>query len=174
MTHRELQAILEEMDIAVGAAEAHGWLCGALCVRAEYGALEWLRELTQQSDASELRDASAPVLLAVHEETLESLRSPDFGFAPLLPEDHTSLAERVAALASWCDGFLYGIGTGTAGNVVVEEGEVGEFLRDLTDITRAELESGRDADSGEGDFIELHEFVRAGAQLAWEELAALR
>ena len=37
MTYRELQAILERMDTAVGAAEAHGWLCGALCVRRGYG-----------------------------------------------------------------------------------------------------------------------------------------
>ncbi len=174
MTFGELRAALEQLDVAVGAAEAHGWLCGALCVREDYGTLEWLRDLTDGAEARETRDEAAPVLLALHEETLDSLRAPDFGFAPLLPADETALGERVAALASWCGGFLYGIGTGTAGNAIDDRDDVGEFLRDLADIARAELETGRDTEAGEGDFAELVEFVRAGTQLVWDEMTGVR
>ena len=60
------------------------------------------------------------------------------------------------------------------GGDILKEANLSEFLRDLTDIARAELEPGRDADAGEADFIELFEFVRAGAQLSFDELAQAR
>jgi uncharacterized protein YgfB (UPF0149 family) len=170
MTYPELQAALEGLDSAVGAAEAHGWLCGALCARADYGARDWLGDLTD----TVARGAPDATLEAVHARTLDALRSPDFTFEPLLPGDETALAERVAALASWCGGFLYGIGTGMGGRSAAKLGDVGEFLEDLAAITRAELGPGRRGDSDEGDFTELVEFVRAGTQLAWDEMAGLR
>lgn len=173
MTYRELQAILERMDTAVGAAEAHGWLCGALCVRADYGAPEWLAELAAEAGGAP-GDVSAPALRTLHRDTLEALNSPEFTFMPLLPEDQAPLAERVPALAAWCGGFLYGIGTGAAGKAVTKMGDVGELLEDLADITRAEIGPEGDRERDEGDFAELVEFVRAGAQLAWEETAPLR
>ena len=174
MTYRELQAILERMDTAVGAAEAHGWLCGALCVRADYGAPEWLAELATEAGGGAPDDASVPVLRSLYEDTLEALCSPEFAFMPLLPEDEAPLAERVPALAAWCGGFLYGIGTGAVGKAVTKMGDVGELLEDLADITRAEVGPEGDEPGDEGDFAELVEFVRAGAQLAWEETAPLR
>ncbi len=172
MTYPELQAALAGLDSAVGAAEAHGWLCGALCARADYGARDWFRDLTDGVAAAGA--APSATLEAVHARTLAALRSPDFTFEPLLPGDETALAERVAALAAWCGGFLYGIGTGMAGGTAAGLGDVGEFLEDLAAITRAELGPGRRGDSDEGDFAELVEFVRAGSQLAWDEMAGLR
>jgi uncharacterized protein YgfB (UPF0149 family) len=175
MTYRELQAILDGMDTAVGAAEAHGWLCGALCVRADYGAPEWLPELAADSSGAGVpAGTSVPALGSLHEDTLEALSSPEFTFMPLLPEDNAPLAERVPALAAWCGGFLYGIGSGAVGDAVTKMGDVAELLEDLADITRAEVGPGGDRERDEGDYAELVEFVRAGAQLAFEETAALR
>jgi uncharacterized protein len=171
MTYRELQEVLQRLDSAVGAAEAHGWLCGALCVREGFGAADWLAELADDATgaAEEL-----PALRELHAETQDALRSPDFAFAPLLPAEQAPLEERVAALAGWCGGFLYGIGAAGANDAAAKTGDVGEILQDLAEISRAELEAGRGADAGEADYTELQEFVRAGAQLAFEELAALR
>ncbi|MEX1993866.1 MAG: UPF0149 family protein [Steroidobacteraceae bacterium] len=174
MTYRELQAILDRMDAAFGAAEAHGLLCGALCARERFGAPEWLLELSQDAGDTPVGTAPEAALQALCDDTQDALNSPDFRFSPLLPADDAALAERVAALASWCSGYLYGIGTAGATGAILKHLEVGEFLDDLAGITRVELEAGRDADAGEADYAELHEFVRAGAQLAWDELAALR
>ncbi len=173
MTYRELQAVLHRMQSAVGAAEAHGWLCGALCVRAGFDTAEWLAEL---ADAAAASDAAGelPALRELHAESRDSLSSPEFAFGLLLPEDDAPLDERVAALAQWCGGFLYGIGAAGANEAAATTGDVGEILQDLADISRAELEPGRGADAGEADYAELQEFVRAGAQLAWEELSAVR
>jgi uncharacterized protein len=173
MTHRELQDALDHMEIPVGASEAHGWLCGTLCVRGAYGAGDWQRELASDSRTVASRGPSA-ALCAVREETLDALRSPDFDFAPLLPGDEAPLPERIAALTDWCNGFLYGIGSHAVGGGAMHAGDVGEFLGDLSQIARAELEPGRAEEAAETDFAELYEFVRAGTQLAWVELAATR
>ena len=163
---------LARAGITTEASEAHGLLCGALCVRESFDAREWLGELAAgQGAAAQEPDAALRRLPA---EVLDSLRSADFGFEPLLPADETPLIERVAALAAWCDGFLYGIGSGPAKPEALAAGDIGEFLRDLSDISRAQLEAGRDGEAGEGDFFELVEFVRAGAQLAFDGLAESR
>lgn len=172
MTHAELATSLARMNITVDASEAHGWLAGALCVREGYDAEQWLAELAAGSgDRAPPPDAE---LRAVAAGTLAAFHSEGFEFAPLLPEDSTPLRERVAALAAWSGGFLYGIGTGASETAVAKAGDAGEFLRDLADIARAELEPGRSAEAGEGDFAQLYEFVRAGAQLAYDEFQALR
>ena len=173
MTHRELQAVLHRIDSAVGASEAHGWLCGALCIREGFGAAEWLAGLADDADGAAAA-GELPTFSELHAETLESLRSEDFAFAPLLPAEDVPLVERVAALAEWCGGFLYGVGAAGASEAAAKSEAVAEILGDLSEISRAELEPGRGGDEGEADYTELQEFVRAGAQLAFEELAGFR
>ena len=72
--------------------------------------VDWLAELAADQDVAV--SAPDPTLLRMPEEVLDALRSPDFEFEPLLPADDVPLAERVAALAAWCGGFLYGFGAG--------------------------------------------------------------
>ncbi len=172
MNHEELRDALAHADITVDASEAHGLLCGALCTRESFGARDWLAELATDRGGG-VPDPDA-ALLRLPGEVLDALRSPDLEFEPLLPADDAPLRDRVAALAAWCVGFLYGVGAGGAKPEALRTGEVGEYLGDLADISRAELEPGRDAEAGEGDFFELVEFVRAGAQLAFDELAGSR
>ncbi len=174
MTHGELQGALERMDLTVDTAEAHGWLCGALCTREDYDARQWLADLAADAGAEAPAQAQVDALLQLPSQTLEALRSPEFEFAPLLPAEEAPLRERLSALAAWCGGFLYGIGTGSSNQAIERAGDVAEYLRDLADIARVELEPDRNADAGEGDFVELFEFVRAGAQLTFDELAGAR
>ena len=168
MTHPDLQAALARVNMTVDASEAHGRLTGALCARAGYAASEWLADLAADSGGAAPEPDAA--LDGVPADTLAALRSDAFEFEPLLPDDDAPLADRVAALAAWAGGFLYGLGTG-ASDQSIGAGDVAEFLRDLAEIARAELEPGGGGDAGEGDFTELVEFVRAGAQLTFDELA---
>ena len=78
MTHAELQAALARMDITVDASEAHGRLCGALCVREAYGATDWLAELADDA-GGEAPVAETP-LAEVPAETLAALESDGFEF----------------------------------------------------------------------------------------------
>jgi hypothetical protein len=174
VTYGELQAVLDGLDSAIGAAEAHGCLCGALCARAGYATPEWAGELIDGERVTGLDGQSQAVLDALHEQTLEALKSQEFGFAPLVPDDSATLEARVEALSAWCAGFLYGVGTGGAGTDPAAVDDVDEILRDFGAIVRAQLDPQEAAQGGEEAFVELFEYVRAGAQLAFDELAALR
>ena len=95
-------------------------------------------------------------------------------FAPLLPDDEEALNARANALALWCTGFLYGLGTGQISDLEALTGEVGEIVRDFTEISRA---TGDDADADESNeqaYAELVEFIRVAAQVVFEALLPLR
>ena len=53
-------------------------------------------------------------------------------------------------------------------------GEVGEIVRDLTEISRADVDDARRHESNESAYAELVEFVRVGVQLVFEELRRAR
>lgn len=172
MNHSGLQQLLEGLGSASGAAEVHGCLCGALCVRAGHGAAEWVGELVDGVAEPVTGGMEVEALQQLHHETREALRARDPGFMPLLPEDTAPLGARVEALAAWCSGFLYGMGLGGAGSQLADAGAIAEILRDFAEIARAVLPVDATAEEGEQAYVELVEFVRAGAQLAFEEQAS--
>jgi len=95
-------------------------------------------------------------------------------FDLLLPEDEASLDTRTVALAQWCQGFLYGLGGSAIQDTNGLPGEVGEIVRDLSEITRVGVDDGQSVESNESAYAELVEFVRVGVQLVFEELSPLR
>ena len=167
----EVAQALAARASAVHAAEAHGCLCGALCLRPDYSLAEWLDELLPEpADAT---DADGP-FAALFEESAGVLARPDMEFEPLLPDDQADLAERVASLAAWCQGFLYGFGSaGTAAQVQVPAA-VNEVLADLAQIAQAGAVGSESLDEEEGAYAELVEFVRAAVQIVYEDLRAAR
>ena len=174
---RELDAASAEMQ----AAEAHGCLCGALCALDEYTFEQWLAELSPDVAPGRCAGASRFAARLLFESTGQSLRSDAMEFSPLLPDDDVSLALRTDALAQWAQGFLYGLATGDIGRNPALPGTVREILGDFAEISRATLSTDIDAEAPEtGDeadeeaFVELHEFMRAGAQLVYDELLPLR
>ena len=81
---------------------------------------------------------------------------------------------RVEALAAWCQGFLYGFGAaGTAARAKLPE-PVSEVLADLAQLSHAGALGVGGARGEEDAYVELVEFVRAGVQLVYDELAPLR
>lgn len=174
---RDLDAASAEMQ----AAEAHGCLCGALCALDEYTFEQWLAELSPDVARADALGLPGSPLRLLFESTGQSLRSDAMEFSPLLPDDDVSLALRTDALAQWAQGFLYGLATGDIGRNPALPGTVREILGDFAEISRATLSTDIDADAPEtGDeadeeaFVELHEFMRAGAQLVYDELLPLR
>lgn len=170
VTFGDLATALAAARAPVEPSEAHGTLCGALCTAAAYSQADWLAEvLPGQSGASRARD----VLGTLYDETVQALGGQEMEFMPLLPDDEEPLAARVESLAEWCSGFLYGIGAGQVPSLDQVPGEVGEVLRDFAEIGRA-TPGSEDEDDNEAAYAEIVEFVRAGAQLVYEEFAAHR
>jgi uncharacterized protein len=166
-----LEQVLSEPQAPLAAAEAHGVLCGALSAADSYTLTSWLDEVLGEEPAPA---PTRELLAEVYAQTDRVLRAGDMEFAPLLPDDNAPLQLRVAALGEWCGGYLYGLGAGGMRGIEDLDGEVGEVLRDFTEISRAEIGAGDPEDVNESAYAELVEFVRAGTQLVYDELTAMR
>jgi len=156
---------------AVHPAEAHGSLCGALCVRREFSLAEWIGEVLPDGEPESGEDGP---LQAIFEETNGVLARGDMEFVPLLPDDDSDLASRVEALGAWCQGFLYGFGAaGTAAHAKLPA-SVSEVLADLAQVSHVGSPGGEAPEAEESAYVELVEFLRAAVQLVYDELAGLR
>jgi hypothetical protein len=164
------QLLVQERSLAE-AAEAHGTLTGCLCAASRYTLEDWLREILPEGRAA---PATAAALEELFTATAAALVQPDMEFELLLPADEQHIDVRTAALAQWCQGFLYGLGAGSVPDASDLPGDVGEIVRDLGEISRAGVDATQDEESNEAAYTELVEFVRVGVQLLFEEFAALR
>jgi uncharacterized protein len=169
--YSHVQQLLAQERSLADAAEAHGTLAGCLCGAAGYRFEDWLREILPEGRA---QGAAAGTLRELFEATAGALRQPDMDFELLLPADGQPIEVRTAALAEWCQGFLYGLGAGRITAASELPGEVGEVVRDFVEISRAGVDAEQDEESNESAYAELVEFVRVGVQLLFEELAGAR
>jgi uncharacterized protein YgfB (UPF0149 family) len=169
---KDFEDVLAGAGSLADAAEAHGSLCGALCSMSPYKMQDWVNEILP--DGAALSEESSAMLERVFSATASSFGEQGMEFEPLLPDDEQPLNGRANALALWCTGFLYGLGTGSISDLEALNGDVGEIVRDFTEISRA---TGDDADADESNeqaYAELVEFIRVAAQVVFEELLPLR
>ncbi|HEU4627776.1 MAG TPA: UPF0149 family protein [Steroidobacteraceae bacterium] len=171
-SYADIQRVLTDERSMTDAAEAHGTLVGALCTMTAYRFEDWLQEILP--DGAHSQALSSGALRALYFVTTETLAGIELEFQPLLPEDAQPLNERTAALAQWCVGFLYGLGSGSLQDLKSLPGEVGEVVRDFDEITRVGLDAGESDEQNESAYAELVEFVRVGVQLVFEELGPMR
>ena len=171
--YAQIQRVLAGERSLTDAAEAHGTLAGCLCAAASYRFEDWLLEILP---AGRAQPHAMSALEALYESTAGALAAPDVTFQPLLPEDAEPLDERTGALAAWCQGYLYGLGSGAGAtqDVVDLPGEVGTVVSDLMAISHAAVDPGQGEEANEAAYAELVEFVRVGVQVVFEELAPLR
>jgi len=175
VTFREIASVLEGAGSQIAAAEGHGCLCGALCTSPDYSLERWVDEIVAL-DADRPVEANDPeqALRLLFSDTQRALRSDAMEFEPLLPDDDEPLERRATALSQWCQGFLYGFGTGKP----VREGDlnaqVKEILRDLSHIAGAAVDVGASSEDEEEAYAEVVEYIRVGVQLVHDELEAAR
>jgi uncharacterized protein len=172
-TYDEFERVLRDARALPEPAEAHGTLAGALCSSRDYGLIEWLREILPE-DSPEDEALQSSVLQNVYNAMVRTLVGSDADFEPLLPDDDSPLAQRADALSQWCQGFLYGLGSGTTSDPGQVSTEAGEIIRDLTEITHVGVDSDDETEENEVAFAEVVEFVRVGVQLLFAELAPAR
>jgi uncharacterized protein YgfB (UPF0149 family) len=169
--YSEIQRVLTDERSLADAAEAHGTLAGCLCAAIGYRFDDWLAEILPEGRAQPL---GREVLRGLYTDTAGALAGRDMEFELLLPADEQPIDARTAALAMWCQGFLYGLGTSVVQDQSGLPGDIGEIVRDLTEITRVAVDNEQSPESNESAYAELVEFVRVGVQLVFDELAPLR
>jgi uncharacterized protein len=172
VTFPEITRVLEGLGSSVAAAESHGCLCGALCTASDYPVERWLEEIVPEEDRDEggIDEGSDMPLRLLYSDTLRALRGEDMELELLLPDDNTALELRATALSQWCQGFLYGFGTGHRVNAEELPADVDEILRDMTHIGRATVEVGEGSEEEEEAYAEVVEYMRVGVQLIHDEL----
>lgn len=167
---REIERQLAGTRALTDLPEAHGTLAGALCSSGAITLQDWLREVFPDGVAG----AAETPMLAVFEWTRHVLESGQLEFQLLLPDDDEPVAVRAAALGQWCQGFLYGLGSHPIPDVEQLPEQVGEIVRDLTAMTRIDVDESESIEDNEQAYSELVEFVRIGVQLLHDELAGFR
>ena len=167
-----VQRALEGLAANTDAAEAHGTLCALLLGNAS---LEiWLAHtLDAAPDAGDVVAAERlAVLAALYRETRDQLLGEEFEFAPLLPDDNDEFGQRLLALSSWCQGFVYGFGAVGVHDPETLDDAARECLSDLLEISKL----GHDeetSDEAEQQYLEIVEHVRMATLLLHETLNPL-
>lgn len=178
-----LALLLREAGADQSPAEAHGILTGLLCAPGEAEAL-WrgllfgqgespstaaLHDDSRDGGGRQRQEQAAETLAGLLGQTRAMLDDAEFGFEPLLPAGDDGLAAQLEGFTDWCRGFLLGL----AGGGVQEHGlspEAGEFLKDVVQMSGAEMEmEGMDPEGEAKALVELVEYLRAGVQLIYDE-----
>ncbi|TAH46114.1 MAG: UPF0149 family protein [Dokdonella sp.] len=166
MTHNELSDTLIRLRLSVSASDLHGSLTGLLCGGGKAQAGNWLAALELDADPGDA--GNDPILRQFHRECREQLDDSELGFAPLLPDDETSIAERSEALAEWCRGFLGGFGLAGVGESPALQADAREIMADFSAIAGSDF-SQADNEEDEEALNEIIEFVRVSVLLLYAE-----
>jgi len=165
ISYAELESACLQNGLNFATAEVHGILTGMLCADVNRVQQDWLTLIAApQSVASS--DYEPWSLL--YQTTLSQLADGEFEFQLMLPDDDTPLQQRTEALADWCRGILYGLSNSKLQQQMKLSDNVTEIIEDLTQISRAGHDADDDAE--EAAYMELVEYVRAGAMLIYAEL----
>ncbi len=170
--YAQIQRLMTDCHAVAEPAEAHGTLAGALCAAGGYRLEDWLAEILPEGAKSDA--AAVPGLRGLYDETCAALAGTQMQFELLMPDDDAPIEERTEALTLWCNGFVYGLGTGGAPDPEELPGDAGEIIRDLAQIMRAGVDAREGIEANEEALAELVEFVRVGVQVVFEELGAMR
>jgi len=169
LRYDELAEALSSLGFPQDAAEYHGALCGALCVR-EPAEIDPLQLLEARSQTADTTGGAAQALHRLRGESANAFADVQLVFAPLLPDDQEELTHRVSALSAWCEGFLFGLSSGKPLAMKQCSAEFKEIVNDFTEFTRAGVSEDEDMELEETAYAELVEYIRVGAQLIYLEL----
>lgn len=150
-------------------SELHGILCGLLCLEQGLRSESWLDYVASTTTVSQYLSQDA--LTALHSATVEQLVNEDFAFALLLPDDEHDLNVRAAALGSWCQGFLSGLGLAGLQQKNSLPDEIQEFISDVSEIAWVGFDLANPDEEDEAAYAEIVEYLRIGVLFFNQELS---
>ena len=160
---------LEQAGADMGAAEAHGLLCGLLSVQSALSHKEWLQMVVKEWDENDvLAQELIRALSLLHVQTLQDLNDPELSFNLFLPDDQTDIHRRVQAVVNWCSGYLYGLGLHLQQSVLDSNEQLQEVIEDFNKIVQLDLQEGDEAN--EEDLFEISEYVRMAVLMVYDQL----
>jgi len=166
MLYQDIDLITCQFNNPLSASESHGMATGMLCVNVHTQSDFWLREILQDND--EINQTDRKLLEQLFEDTRSKLDSDEFTFTLLLPDEDMPLHERLEALRTWCQGFLYGIGSIPHSSELTEDSR--ETMKDIAEFTK--LDSDAEGEEAENEYMEISEFLRAAVLFMRTELTS--
>ena len=164
-----LTANNQEGDGSVSSSELQGALCGLLCMDSQASRSSWYKKLFEDfnPDEDEVLD-----LMALFDQTVQSLNSLDFDFQLELPEDNAPISSRIAAMTQWCQGLVFGLGTSGLTDDTELSTDSKEYIADIINISQLNDDLS-DSEEEDANFEELVEYMRMGLFLIYGELQPL-
>lgn len=148
-------------------AELQGALCGLLCMDALADRKNWYVQLFEDFSPAEEEKQD---LTHLFDDTIQSLNSLDFDFQMELPDDNAPIVSRLSAMADWCQGLVYGLGTSGMTNETELSDDCQEYVTDVIKISQVNFENVEDTEEERANFEELVEYIRMGLFLLYGEL----
>lgn len=174
----ELDESLRRCGASWDAAQAHGLLTGRLAVAGVPSGPDWLAQVLEGTDETNaLRLECQKALDSLYQGTFWQLSERLSEFMPLLPDDDVDVGARTMALAHWCEGFLHGLVSSQHEQALKDKlaaEPLSDIIRDMLQITRAGVDEESDNETNEAAYVEIVEYIRVAAQLAYEELSDIR
>lgn len=173
--YHPLAATLSRDTPTLHPSELHGVVCGLLAAGQEASAPELLGMLASHAGLGQgWSEATAALIVAARDEAHAAFHGDALDLALALPDDEAPLDERVTALGLWCEGFMVGFGTGTAGAADADlPPAVQEAIADLSAVSRVEAPEDADEDA-ERMLEDVAEHCRVAALTIFTELALMR
>jgi uncharacterized protein YgfB (UPF0149 family) len=159
--YSDLAEWLMDVESTTSPAGFHGQVTGLWCRHTVMPEDMALDEVDRAAGAWDLLQDFAQSVKAALEDS-------DCSFEPILPPDNASLAARGDALADWCSGLLFGIGSAGSLDPKAMSAEVQELLRDMTEICKISIDD--DDDGAEEAYVEVVEYLKVAAQTLYVEL----
>ena len=140
-------------------SELHGIMCGYLCAGANKEGVAYLRALMTNMNDATMR-SGVLALFGVYAVSQQQMLSLDFDFQLLLPDDHSSLAERAQSFSEWCEGFTQGLTMAGVHYEQLQEEETQEALQHLTEFAQLDYHALKIDEDDERALMEVTEYAR--------------
>lgn len=167
-----LVEVLQQQGVMHSPSELHGVMCGLLSTGFGQQNEDVLGVLAAHAEIEQRWPADAErQWLAIRDLAMEAFTDDGLEFYLLLPDDSEELGIRVAALGQWCEGFLVGFGTGTAGETDAQLAPaLQEAIRDIAAVSQVSLPD-ENSEEEAAMFEQVAEHVRMAALMVFTELA---
>jgi uncharacterized protein YgfB (UPF0149 family) len=159
-----MRQLLAEAAPDISPSSLHGAVTGYLSSGSEPDS-EIFADLFENT----LPDVVLRLLERLGTDVRDELQQGDYSFQPLLPEDDSSLIERLSALGQWCDWFNIGFAAGYMQPQTPLGVDVMEILNDFGQLAEVEVPDA-DSEDNENYFMELVEYVRMAALAVFEQM----
>ncbi len=176
--HNQLDELLRRCDSNWNASQVHGLLCSRLTVVGGDGASLWIGQVLAGTDPENPAQRECEeMLVSLCSLTWRQLVGRQSEFHLLLLDDEDPADLRAAAMGHWCEGYLHGLVAEKHSEKLEKRlaaAPLEDIIRDMLEITRASVDDDAAGEEDETAYVELVEYLRVAAQLAYEELAEFR